>query len=530
MVAGMNRIRAIAIVAAALLVAGAGGSPAQAGGTAGGVDLLNRYPTTMTAGDTAAGRARPWEFSAADMYRLSRFNFDVATIVQVRAGICDLGIGHCADGVVWALVIPRGDGRLTSDAVPGEESVAHVWLRFHPSQIDLLFPPETVSAGDATNLLSLMRGIARHKFRASFHAGENALIPDPGDIVADADIADGPRRFFIVDKNKRVAAYAAAFEGQKFRPPPALTPELATNAFDQLWEEFDSEYAMFALRPEVDWGKLREQYRPQALACRNSDDFAEVCAAMLRPLRDLHISLKLAGTDVPVYDRPRSANANPSAHKAILGSLNSSGTLQWAVTADKIGFVAIYGWDDEDLPEEFGKALEQMRDTRGMIVDVRSNGGGRERLAQLVAGRFVDKPYVYAYDQFRDGPNHTNFTKMAARTLEPVPWRYERPVVLLIGQLCMSSTESFVGMMAGDEKVTTMGDRTCGSSGDPYFFDLPLEMSVAIPRWIDYKADHKPLDENGYQPQIPFKPEPGAFGKGRDDLLSAALARLREGN
>jgi C-terminal processing protease CtpA/Prc len=146
----------------------------------------------------------------------------------------------------------------------------------------------------------------------------------------------------------------------------------------------------------------------------------------------------------------------------------------------------------------------------------------------LVAGRFVDKEYVYAYDQVRDGSSHTNLSKMDARTLEPIEWRYDRPVILLIGQQSMSSCEAFVGMMLGDDKVTTMGDHTAGSSGDPYFQDLPMEMTVGMPRWIYYKADHKPLDENGYQPQIPFQPEPGAFGKNRDDLLSAALARLRQ--
>src|SRR6202012_3734363 len=34
------------------------------------------------------------------------------------------------------------------------------------------------------------------------------------------------------------------------------------------------------------------------------------------------------------------------------------------------------------------------------------------------------------------------------------------------------------------------------------------------------------LDERGFQPQVPFKPAPGAFEGDRDDLLTAALSRL----
>jgi len=518
-----------AILAVALLLAGSR-AEARENGPPTPINLLQRYPTTLTGADIAAARARPWEFSEADVFQLTGFTLEIATNLHLAAGPSDLGIGHCRDGAVWALVLSRGNGKLTSPAATNQESIGHVWLRFHPAQINLLFPPGTVLAGGGTNLFALMRAIANHKFRSAFHAGENALIPDPNDAIVDADVLNGPRRFFVVDRGKKSAVYASAFETQNFKPHPALTPALAESAFDQLWDTFDFGYAMFVLRPEVDWARLRDQYRPQALACQTSDEFAAVCAQMLRPLRDLHITLSLAGTEVPVFDRPRPANANPPAHKAILGSLHTEGRLQWAITPDKIGFAGIYGWDDDTIPEQFGKALEPMRDTRGLIVDVRSNGGGNERLAQLVAGRFVPQEFLYGFDQFRDGPAYTNLTKKDERKVQPLgPWRYEKPVILLIGQKCMSSSESFVGMMLGAPNVTTMGDHTCGSSGNPKIYNLPLDLTVAVPVWIDYKADGKPLDENGYQPQVPFIPEPYSFAGTRDDLLTAALARLRQG-
>jgi hypothetical protein len=522
--------RAWAVFAAALILAAISLCRAQENGPSNAVNLLKRYPTTLTVGDTAPEHARPWQFSTADIFQLSQFSLDAAQNLHIQAGPSDLGIGHCRDGAVWALVIPRADGNLTSQAASNAEAVAHVWLRFHPGRINFLFPPQTVSASQATNLLPAMRAIANHKFRSVFNAATNAVIPNPNDLIVDADIREGLRRFFIVDLGSRMAAYAAAFEAQKFRPPPLLTPALAEAAFDQLWEVFDSGYAMFVLRPQVDWAKLRDQYRPQAMASRSSDEFAAVCADMLRALRDLHVSLKLAGTYVPVFDGAQEANSNPSAHKTILGSLNRSGRLQWAVTSDKIGFIDIYGWDEEGLAEQFDKALDQMRDTRGLIMDVRWCGGGTEHLAQQVAGRFLNKEIVYAYHQFRDGPEHADFTEKYARKVQPRgTWRYDRPVILLMGQKCMSTTESFIGMMIGDANLTTMGDHTCGSSGDPQLYDLPLEITVSVPRRLDFKPDGKPLDEHGFQPQVPFKPGPGAFGKNRDDLLTAALARLRQG-
>ncbi len=311
--------------------------------------------------------------------------------------------------------------------------------------------------------------------------------------------------------------------------PQAITAALAAETFDQLWEAFDQKYAMFVLRPEIDWAKLREQYRPKALASKSTYEFAAVCADMLKNLRDLHVWLKVADNYVPVFNRPRSANANPEAYQSILGGLKQEGRVAWAVTTNNIGFITIYGWDDSKIPAQCGEALEQMRNTRGLVVDVRLNGGGGEPLAEQFAGRFLEKEFVYAYSQFRNGPNHTNLTEKYERKIRPHgPWRYNRPVVLLIGQKCMSSNESFVGMMTGDPEVTTMGDHTCGSSGNPEIINLPLDMTVSVPQWIDYLPEGTPLDERGFQPQIPFKPTPGAFGGERDDLLSAALARLSQ--
>ena len=48
------------------------------------VDLLERYPTQMMAGDAAPDRARPWGFSNADVFRLSSFNMVISFLFFER--------------------------------------------------------------------------------------------------------------------------------------------------------------------------------------------------------------------------------------------------------------------------------------------------------------------------------------------------------------------------------------------------------------------------------------------------------------
>lgn len=307
-----------------------------------------------------------------------------------------------------------------------------------------------------------------------------------------------------------------------------VTAASAGAAFDQLWSAFDTDYAMFVLHPEVDWNASRGVFRPLATNCTSAYDLAKVFVQMLEPLQDLHVWLTLSGNYISTYDPLSSLNANPAAYQTILGGINSpSSSVQWTVTQDQVGFIAINSWTDSQTPALCDQALEQMRNTRGLIVDVRSNGGGSETLAKQVAARFQYADFVYALYQVRNGPNHTDLSPKYSRTISPRgPWRYDRPVILLIGQCCFSSNESFVGMMAGATNITTMGDHTGGASGNPETINLPLNLTVTVSTWIDYLPNGSLLEDHGFQPQIPFTPAADSFSGTNDALLSAALARL----
>lgn len=92
----------------------------------------------------------------------------------------------------------------------------------------------------------------------------------------------------------------------------------------------------------------------------------------------------------------------------------------------------------------------------------------------------------------------------------------------------MSSAEAFVLMLAACPHVTTMGDRTAGSSGNPRQLDVGAEIIVNLPRWIPRDASGKSFDTVGIQPDIPVKTTPEEFTRTADPVLSAALKRLRK--
>lgn len=490
-----------------------------------GINLLERYPTALTGEDSQNGRE--WSFAESDLYSLSHFLLESGDRFRVEIGQSLLGVGASKDGAVWAVIIPKEAGTLKSEATAEPEAIAHVWLRFHPKTISELFPPDAVTANNESNALVRIRQIANWKFPASWHAGPLALIPPPGVFTVDIDTAQKSRRFFSLDRSDQSVKYYPTFS--KAVPTREITREEAEASFDQLWSEYDQGYAMFVIRPEVDWNALREEFRPKAQQCKTAFEFGSVCAEMLSKLRDLHIWIRLGDESIPVFNRPRPGNANPKAVASILGGLKKAGQrVEWTITEDRIGYIAVYGWSDMEIPRQVDQILESMPNTRGIIFDVRLNGGGDEPSAEKVAERFIDQEAIYSYSQYRNGPKHTDLTEKFPRRFGPSgPWRYDRPVILLIGQRCLSSNESFIAMMDQCPQVATMGDKTGGSSGNPKLIELPIGVTISMPRWLDLLADGKPLDERGVQPDIPIATTDQSFA-GDDPVLKAALDRMRK--
>lgn len=492
------------------------------------INLAQKYSGTLDRSDPPA--PLNWQCTSDDIWRLPAFEISSGEEFKVLTGPAIVVLGHHEKNALWAAVFPESAGTVQARGAGNGEAVQTIWLRFHPANLATLFPKAQDAGAADSRFVMLARRMANWKMRGSMQAGDLPVIPQREWTIVDLDTTDGVRRFYFLDAKEKSVKYESAFEK---RPLPRLQPmdsETATKAFEQVWSDFDREYAMFGLRAEVDWKKLRETIQPRAAQAKTNYELAVILAELLAPLKDLHVSVRVGDEYVPVYDRPRSLNASFAALDKMIKGLKDRGKdLAAGRTDDGIGYINIFRLSDAALPKNFDATLAAFADTWALVIDLRFNGGGNETLAQQIAARLTDERRVYSVNQYRSGPAHADLGEKLERTIDSRGiWTYRGPVIVLIGQKTMSSAESFALMLAQCPQITTMGDRTAGSSGNPRQLRLPGDISVTLPRWIDMDPTGKSIDTVGVEPKIKVSFTPAEFTPLFDPVLDAALKKLRE--
>ena len=119
------------------------------------------------------------------------------------------------------------------------------------------------------------------------------------------------------------------------------------------------------------------------------------------------------------------------------------------------------------ITKEFRQALERFRNSPGLIVDLRRNGGGDLGVLVPIAGYFFDKKTLFAKDETRSGKPLSEFAGILRLPLDLYVGRsgdqiYSGPVVILIDSRSASSSEVFAAGMQDSQRARIVGSQSCG--------------------------------------------------------------------
>lgn len=322
--------------------------------------------------------------------------------------------------------------------------------------------------------------------------------------------------------------YPISFQtGPRGKPGETSADSAHQHAVELAREAIDNYYS-YRDRLGIDWGEVFEKAGPSLARSKSAADFAKRLGLVLAKAEDKHIWLTADGETYSSYVRPMVANANFKLLPKLVPNWKMHGrrvaTGRWD---DGIAYLAFGNWTAEDVGPHLLPALEEVADSKALIIDVRGNGGGSEPLAQQVAGCFTDERLLYGKHVYREQGSATGFGEVRERWLDPntqAP-RIEAKVIVLTGPVVMSSCESFLLMMktAG---ATLVGAPSQGSSGNPKPHDLENGVTLFLPSWKDMTVDGQELEGVGIAPDVEVKATSRELERS-DPVLEAALKLLR---
>ena len=298
--------------------------------------------------------------------------------------------------------------------------------------------------------------------------------------------------------------------------------------FEYLWKECNEKYSYFTLK-NIDWDLLKTEYAAKVYLGMTEDSLFNVLGQMLTELRDDHANL-FSNFNTSFYGVEYLAQDNFDwriiEDHYLKQNYYITGPFSHDFIADKrIGYIRLSSFRENITEEHLNFILDRYKDTEGLILDIRENGGGAISNVFTILSRFVETESLVNYSVIKTGPGHNEFSDPKPVMVQPFDGiRYKKEVLVLIdrgtyssGSLLSLATKALPNMML-------IGDTTGGGLGMPNGGQLPngwtYRFSVTQSLTLDMKADF----ENGVPPDLPILFDWNNLTS--DEILDRAIAEL----
>ncbi|MBS1208237.1 MAG: hypothetical protein H6R19_635 [Proteobacteria bacterium] len=193
-----------------------------------------------------------------------------------------------------------------------------------------------------------------------------------------------------------------------------------------------------------------------------------------------------------------------------------------------LGYLRLSAFD-ESIRRDTLKALEGLRDTRGIILDLRDNGGGSTFFARAFAEQFVTGKHEIARVTTRSGKPVTLLFGMLDLikpefSLEGPAKPLTQPLVILMSQNSASAAELTATALQSVGRAHIIGDRSCGCLlGFLGYAKVPGGGALAFSEIGFEFKDGRRIEGTGLTPDETVRPGLADLASGRDPQFEAAV-------
>lgn len=197
----------------------------------------------------------------------------------------------------------------------------------------------------------------------------------------------------------------------------SFTQNDPVSVFNQVWHAYDTLYSGFAHK-DIDWDKLYKIYRPKINENTSENELFDITTQMLRHLNDNHVQIAKenperhfsAGLfgylfdDIGFDSTLSILSSLPVSDKYFKDGLNCFNKFTYGWLQDSIGYFHFGEFKDIKATQDaMDTIIQYFSASKAMIIDVRRNTGGEDKIGKLIAMAMREIPHVKIVGDYTSG-------------------------------------------------------------------------------------------------------------------------------
>lgn len=167
-------------------------------------------------------------------------------------------------------------------------------------------------------------------------------------------------------------------------------------------------------------------------------------------------------------------------------------TVECAKLDKDTGYIHIISFIGNDTPLEFINAMNKIKDTKGLILDLRGNTGGLFQNAVFVSNLFLKSGDIVSVIG-RDGLS-------SSYRVQRGEFVYDKPLVVLVDGDSASASEIVSGALKDNNRAKIVGTKTFGKGVVQKIYALPNQMGMNLTIAKYLTPSGRDINEKGIEP------------------------------
>ncbi len=167
-------------------------------------------------------------------------------------------------------------------------------------------------------------------------------------------------------------------------------------------------------------------------------------------------------------------------------------TVECAKLDKDTGYIHIISFIGNDTPIEFINAMNKIKDTKGLILDLRGNTGGLFQNAVFVSNLFLKSGNIVSVIG-RDGLS-------SSYGVQKGKFVYDKPLVVLVDGDSASASEIVSGALKDNNRAKIVGTKTFGKGVVQKIYALPNQMGMNLTIAKYLTPNGRDINKKGIEP------------------------------